>query len=254
LIGVFDLLTLAVAVVGYALGRSRGFAWQVSGLVTLVGGAICATVLSRPLGPLFGEGILGAFAAWVVIYAVIAICLYVLTLRFKGKLEDMEFDELDRRFGGLLGGFKALAAFGVVTLVAVPLSSGVERSVKGSVAGRALQATVHELRPLLPERIHDAFGPYLDRVEGDSDTEPSATPSPTTSPPAAPPSSPASPAPTRAPAPPVRQPSSAQASPTPRVSPLSPPPASSTPAAASPEVTDPFDPSQDPTDPLAPPR
>jgi hypothetical protein len=254
LIGVFDLLTLAVAVVGYALGRSRGFAWQVSGLVTLVGGAICATVLSRPLGPLFGEGILGAFAAWVVIYAVIAICLYVLTLRFKDKLEDMEFDELDRRFGGLLGGFKALAAFGVVTLVAVPLSSGVERSVKGSVSGRALQATVHELRPLVPERIHDAFGPYLDRVEGGSGSEAPESPTPVPTQPATPPASPTSPAPTRAPSQPARPPASAQASPTPRVSPLRPPPASPTPEAPPSEIADPFDPSQDPTDPLAPPR
>ena len=59
MIGVYDLLTLGVAVVGYAMGQSRGFAWQVSGLVTLIGGAVCATVLARPLGPVFGDGVLG---------------------------------------------------------------------------------------------------------------------------------------------------------------------------------------------------
>lgn len=188
MIGVYDLLTLGVAVVGYAMGQSRGFAWQVSGLVTLIGGAVCATVLARPLGPVFGDGVLGGFAAWIAVYAAVATSLYVLTLRFKDTLEEIEFDELDARFGGLLGGFKALAAFGVVSLVAVPLSQGVEGAVKGSVSGRGLRAVVHEARPLLPEPIHAAFGPYLDRVQGRGAARraPARAPAPTPASPAAP--------------------------------------------------------------------
>ena len=36
-VGVYDLLTLGIGFAGYTLGRSRGLAWQASGLVTLVG-------------------------------------------------------------------------------------------------------------------------------------------------------------------------------------------------------------------------
>ena len=203
--GVVDLLALAVAGIGYALGRSKGFAWQLSGLLTLLGGGFCATILSRPLAPACGGGLLGRFVAWIVVYALVAICLYVLTLRFRHRLKELELDELDRRFGGLLGGIKSLSMFALVLLVAVPLSPPVAKAVKGSFYGRALRGLVHELRALLPERIHEGFGPWLDVVDpalGPTQAQVTEPPPARPAPPAPPPPPP--PAPPPPPPPPPR--------------------------------------------------
>ncbi len=253
-LGIFDLVTVAVGTIGYLIGRSRGLVWQLSGIATLVVGGLSATVLARPLGAKLGAGpLLGPFAAWVIVYAVVAVCLYVLSLRLKHRIEELEFDELDKRFGGALGAFKGLAVFAVVTLIAVALSARVEAAVKGSASGQALRAIVHELRPLLPERVHEAFGPYLDPV-----TDPEPAPQPTA------PAEPAPPAPKPDPGParPVASGAAGAATP-PAPQPVNEPlppleypevplPAGPTPAAPA-EPDDPFDTSNDPPDPLAPP-
>jgi uncharacterized membrane protein required for colicin V production len=257
---VFDVVTLAVGAVGYALGRSRGLVWQASGLLTLVGGGLCATVLSRPLGRQFADGVAGRFVAWVVVYAVVAVCLYVLTLKFKNRIKELEYDELDRRFGGMVGVVKALAVFGLVTLVAAAVAPRLAERVKASISGQALRAVVHEARAALPDQIHDAFGPWLDAVDGPPPAAPSSTRWPETEPPvtterrlAAPPPAPPT-EPSTAPAP---TPAAREAGPARRVVPpvegddLRPPPPPPRPVV---EPVDPFDTSRDPPDPLAPPR
>ncbi len=262
-LGLFDAVTAGTALAGYTLGRSRGLAWQVCGLLTLLGGGCCATVLSRPLGPVFREGVAGQLLAWIVVYAVVAACLYVLTLKLKRRIDELEYEELDRRFGGLLGAVKALAAFGVVVVAAVSLSPGIGRAVKASASGQALRALVHELRPLVPEAMHDAFGPWLDAVEqGDA--------------PAATPARGAAPDDGLRAGPPARPTPEGPASEPPRVTPagagvttpagtgstrdrvaddgaVRPPPRRSPPPVG-PSPPDPFDPDALPPDPLSPPR
>lgn len=261
--GVFDVVTLAVGAVGYLLGRSRGLVWQASGLVTLVGGGVCATVLSRPLGQQFADGVAGRFVAWVAVYAVVALCLYVLTLKFKNKIKELEYDELDRRFGGLLGVIKALAVFALVTIVAAALGPRLADKVKASVSGQALRALVRELRPALPEQIHDAFGPWLDAVDAPAPADPAPTRWPDAE-------RPMTPTPERIVTAPTREAPPGEATSPPPAAPLSPPPPAadhdlrtprpwrpappSTPSPAPTQVPDPFDFSRDPPDPLAPPR
>lgn len=162
--GIFDVFVLMVAGIGYAIGRRRGLVWQVSGIVSLGLGALCATALARPLGREIGGGSLGQLAGWVGVYAAVAACFYALTLRMKHRIDELEWGELDRRFGGLLGAFKGSLAFTIVTIVAVSLSGSVEGAVKRSASGKVLRDVVHAARIVLPDRAHEAFGPYLDRV------------------------------------------------------------------------------------------
>ncbi|RMG10379.1 MAG: CvpA family protein [Planctomycetota bacterium] len=281
--GLYDLFVAVVAAFGYGIGRHRGLVWQASGLGTLLVGGLCASVLCRPLGPLFAENpVLGRFSAWIVVYALVAVCLYVLTLKLKHKIEELEFEELDRRFGGVLGACKGLCVFALLSLVGVGLSEGVAGAVRRSASGRVLGWVVHSLEPLLPERIHDAVWPYLEeRLPG-----PGAVPSARGTPPAAP---------RRSPTGPRRLPEPREVPP-PRSSPPRPAPAPSAPVgrlpagARAPEgvgapeagpdpvldyplvpdappvraaageapsqgsVGDPFDTREDPPDPLAPPR
>ncbi len=290
-VGVYDLLTLGIGFAGYTLGRSRGLAWQASGLVTLVGGGLCATALATPLGPVFAEGVAGRFAAWIVVYVAVATCLYVITLKFKHKLKELEYDELDKRFGGLFGAIKGLLVFAVITLVAAGLSQRIAGAVKRSACGLALRALVHEVRPALPEQVHDAFGPWLDPMDGGPGaTTPPAPRWPTDERSTRTESRPPQPATEQPSTPPTRP----QTPPTPPVKPITPPPpvagppgppttpgsrptqpprplpipieadwaeedpdadveAPSRPTRTS-SAPDPFDTSRDPVDPLAPPR
>jgi uncharacterized membrane protein required for colicin V production len=243
-IGVFDALTVAVAAISYGLGRKKGLVWQLSGVATLILGGICATVLARPVGALFGDGILTRFAAWVLVYALVAICLYVLSLKLKHRIEKLEFDELDQRFGGVLGAFKGLFAFGVLVLVASGISTNIATAVRESASGQALLVLVDELRPVVPERVASALFP------GEPSPTPAA-PQPDLDPtPAWAPET--QPQPLEEPQPPVREPAGPpawQEDPEPYQEPA--PEPREDPGRADP---DPWDSTGDPLDPLAPPR
>ena len=259
--GLFDLFTITVAVVGYLVGRHRGLVWQVSGVGTLALGGLCATILCRPLGTVFADGILGRFVAWVAVYVTVAICLYVLTLKLKGKIKELEFDELDKRFGGMAGSLKALIAFAVMTLIAVAISDGVRGAVKASATGRSLSYLVHEFQPLLPEKIHDAFGPYLDRVHPNAPNSSGQTTPKPERPVSQNPTPPVQRQPT---APPTKQPTPKQSTPQqpvpvrqpePSLPRLQPEPETEPREESTPvhdTAPDPFDTANDPPDPLAP--
>ena len=257
-LGLYDLLTLIVGAVGYGIGRKRGLVWQLSGIATLIVGGVCATILCNPLGPLIHDGLLGRFAAWIGVYAAVSICLYLISLRLKHRLEEAELDELDERFGGMLGVIKSMIAFGAVTMVAVGISDRIAGAVRRSASGRGLYVLVNELEPYLPEQIERALKGEEDPVAGGEGAAgpPAPTPSPSPAPPAErpgvsqPPSRPARPAPARQPAQPA--PSARPSRPEPAPEPLPDPTLEPEPE-PEPEP-DPFDPHQGPTDPLAPPR
>lgn len=244
-IGVFDAVTVAVAAISYGLGRKKGLVWQLSGVATLILGGVCATILARPVGALFGEGILVRFAAWVLVYALVAICLYVLSLKLKHRIEKLEFDELDQRFGGVLGAFKGLFAYGVLVLVASGISTNIATSVRESASGQALLVLVDELRPVVPERVASALFPGEPTpTPAAPEPEPAFDPTPTWAPEPAP-------EPVRE-EPPQREPAGPpawQEDPEPYRAPD--PEPGSDPGRADP---DPWDPTGDPLDPLAPPR
>jgi len=267
-VGLFDVVVIGVALVGYALGRARGLAWQISGLLTLLLGGVSATVLCRPVGALFSDGILGRFVGWIAVYLVVATALYVLTLSFREKLKEIEFDELDKRFGGVLGAVKALAVLAVITVIAVPLSPRVAKAVKPTLSGRVLGKVVVETRALFPERIPDTFAATDAPSESTAKAEP-PSPSPQRRPtqPSAhgqrgPSQPPANGQPTaRPPAPPARRPQPPAVDPDLHRAPNEPPrrafPQDETGGEDHVErdlTGDPFDTTADPTDPLAPPR
>ena len=247
-LGLYDLLTLIVGAVGYAIGRKRGLVWQLSGIATLIVGGVCATILCNPLGPMIHEGLLGRFAAWIGVYAAVSICLYLISLRLKHRLEEAELDELDERFGGMLGVVKSLIAFGAVTMVAVGISGRIAGAVRASASGKALYVLVHELKPYFPEQIDRALQGEDPAPREDAEAPPAApfAPRPTEAPP--------SPVPARV----ERREPPAERPPQPEVDPdlaLEPVPDPDPEPEPEPELQpDPFDPHQEPTDPLAPPR
>src|SRR4051812_24557155 len=103
MLGPYDVLVIAVLAVGWALGRAKGFAWQLSGIATLAVGFLAAAAGSSVVARLFPDAWpldVRRFAAWTAIYAAVTVAIYLLTLALQKKLKDLQLDDLDRRFGG----------------------------------------------------------------------------------------------------------------------------------------------------------
>jgi uncharacterized membrane protein required for colicin V production len=171
MLGPYDVLVLAVLAIGWVLGRAKGFAWQVSGIATLVLGFIAATAGSSSLAPFFPDTWpldLRRFAAWTAIYGGVSVVIYLITLALSKKLKELELDDLDRRFGGTLGAVKSGLALTVVSLVAVAGSERARTFVQRSLSGFALARVGSIARPLLPEKIAAALDRCLERIDPDA--------------------------------------------------------------------------------------
>jgi len=173
--GAYDLVVILALVLGYFVGRAKGFVWQLSGIATLALGYVAASALWRPVAAAFpGDwpADLRSFAAWAAIYAVVSIGVYLVSLKLEKRIRELEFEELDRRFGGALGAVKAGLLVLVCSLVAVAVSAKARDAIRVSPSGRVLARAGVALRFLLPDRVGDAMGECLKDMEPNPVAEP----------------------------------------------------------------------------------
>lgn len=168
MLGPYDVLVIVALALGWFAGRSKGFAWQVSGIATLFLGFVAAAAGAGSVAPFFPDAWpqdLRRYAAWTAIYASVSIAIYVATLALSKKLKQLELDELDRRFGGALGAAKAGLLVAALSLVAVAGSERAREFVQASSSGWLLAQVGTAARPLLPERIGKALDRSLERLD-----------------------------------------------------------------------------------------
>ncbi|MBI3725021.1 CvpA family protein [bacterium] len=198
MIGAFDLVVVVALVLGYLVGRAKGFLWQLSGILTLALGYVFAAALSRLVARAFPGSWpedLRSFAAWAAIYAVVSIGVYLVFMKLQKRIRELEFEELDRRFGGALGAVKAGLLVLVVSVVFVTASANARDVVRASPSGRLLARAGVTVRFLLPDRVGDKFGECLENLRPEPVAADAAKPAPAPAP------VPARPAPAPRPAP-----------------------------------------------------
>lgn len=175
-IAAFDLVVAALLCVAWFLGRRRGFAELAADIATIVLGGIGATVLSAPLAPLFGVvPPADRLLAWLAVYAAIALAISLAARSARKKLKEADLEDLDRRFGGILGVVEAAIGLAVMALVVAPWSMSLGAAIRASHAGGALATLARAVRPHLPERFATVFGPGIDAL-----APPPVTPTPIT--------------------------------------------------------------------------
>lgn len=160
---VFDLFVLIVLVISFALGRSKGFAWQVAGLASL----ICGDLAARRFGPLVVDKLglshpLSPFIGWVVIYILVAVSLYLTAWKFRKFLEKQDIDELDKHLGGVLGAVKGGLILALIVLFFATVSTWVRGKVMNTATGRAIAKAALVARNFLPPKTIEAIEPYAD--------------------------------------------------------------------------------------------
>lgn len=163
---------IVVAVIGYTVaGVLRGFVWELAIFCTLLFGLIMGKLLSYPLGmminPLVGNPPVSKTIGFFIAFLSVSVIFRVAASFAKAKIKQWEWEEADRKLGGVFGFLEAVLLV-MVVCTAVALYSRNWRGVHESFLGRkAVVAFCHILPSGMSAR---AFG-YLEEATETIQTE-----------------------------------------------------------------------------------
>lgn len=160
-ITIYDLIMLVLVLYAAWSGWSRGMAWQVAPIASLVLAYIFAVPLSITLAPRFGEPPLNRLFALVALYAAISLAVYLVVRSFRGSLEKLRLEEFDRHLGLILGGVKGVLFTIAITLGLVSLFPSIRPTILESESSTIAARILHTIYPILPTAAIEIIDPYL---------------------------------------------------------------------------------------------
>ena len=162
----YDILMLLVLVGAAAFGAWKGMAWQLASIASVVLSAIVALRFSGLLAPsLSAQEPWNQFLAMGILFAGTSLAVWI-SFRFVAKIIDrVKLKEFDRQMGALFGAAKGLLYCLILTFFAVTLSEGTRQRVLDSRSGYYAAVIVQKGTPMMPEKVRNALGKYIERLD-----------------------------------------------------------------------------------------
>ncbi|HEX3658766.1 MAG TPA: CvpA family protein [Pirellulales bacterium] len=183
----YDIAMLVVIVVATVFGASKGVAWQVTSLASLVASYFVAMRFSDVLAPyLSTQAPWNKFLAMLVLYLATSLAIWIVFRAVSRFIDRLKLREFDRQIGALMGAAKGMVWCVAITFFAVTLSADARAAVLRSRSGQCIATLIKRAKPIMPRELNEAVGPYLDQLKEQLESAP-----PPPAPPASPPSKPA---------------------------------------------------------------
>ncbi len=183
-----DTVILIAAVAAFVLGLIKGFVWQITRLITIVGGCLLANRYSGDLAPTVRrvfpslEEPVDRYIAYFVIFVAIALIVSLVAYLLRHVIESLQLGTYDRILGGGLGIVNGavllmLALLGIGALAERDILIGDEpfrKTVQGSQLLPPTHRFVRELTVLFPAELRQLADQALQ--EGERDLRPEGDP------------------------------------------------------------------------------
>lgn len=158
---IYDVIMLVLVLYASVTGWSRGMAWQVAPIASLVLGYVFAMPLSISVAPWFGQPPLNRLFALITMYCVISLAVYLLVRSIRESLEKLKLEEFDRHLGFVLGAVKGVLFTIALTLGLVTFFPSIRPTILQSESSTIAARILHTIYPILPTAAHDVIDPYL---------------------------------------------------------------------------------------------
>jgi membrane protein required for colicin V production len=162
----FDMILLLLLLLSYGLGFRKGVIWQLAGLGSLIVGHLAGRFIMPKLQPyIVEEHGLQHFGAWIGLYLLSAIAVYLVAWRFRKFLQKQELDELDKHLGGLLGLAKGGLLLTFLTLIAITISQNAHDRLLQTKSGPVVAKVAKIFKDYLPSETIKALEPFYAPTE-----------------------------------------------------------------------------------------
>ncbi len=163
---VYDIAMLVVLLGATILGAWKGMAWQLASLSSIFFSSVVALRFSSQLAPLVGaQEPWNRFVAMLILYLGTSLAIWLIFRLVAGMIDRIKLKDFDRQLGALFGAAKGVVLCIAITFFAVTLSKDARELALHSRSGHYISVIIDRASPVMPEEVHEVFGPYLDRLE-----------------------------------------------------------------------------------------
>lgn len=151
---VYDILMLCLIAMTTLRGSTKGIAWQLAGIASLVLCFIFATPLSAAIAPMVPlNPPLNRWAAMLGAYLLFSFGCFSIARMFRGAMENAKFEAFDKHLGALFGFVKGVTICFVITFFAVCMSDAAADYILRTNSGYIAARTMQQIEPMLPVEV-----------------------------------------------------------------------------------------------------
>lgn len=165
----YDFLMLFVLGGLTLYGFSKGMAWQLAYLSSLIASYFVAVKFSDRLAPMFGQQApLNKFAAMLAIYIGTSFAIWMVFRFVRRGIDQVKLQNFDRQMGAMIGAARGvLWCIGITFFAVTLLPAAQKQSVIGSQSGRYIAKFIDQADSIMPPEVHQVIGPYLQQLGGE---------------------------------------------------------------------------------------
>ncbi len=162
----YDLLMLAVLIFSAVFGAWKGMAWQLAALASLIVSTLVAIRFAAEVSPYIDVQEPWDYClAVLLLYVAVSLVIWLLFRMVADIIDRVKLKEFDRQIGALFGLAKGVLWCMLLTFFAVNLSDTARQAVLRSRSGYYAALLVHRGTPLLPDKVRDVLGHYIEQFD-----------------------------------------------------------------------------------------
>lgn len=163
----YDFLMIAILVGLTLYGYTKGMAWQVAHIASLIASYFVALNFADQFAPMFGQNApLNKFIAMLVIYIATSFGIWMLFRVVRGAIDSVKMEGFDHQMGALIGLARGVLWCVGVTFFAVTLLPQAQKEmIIGSQSGRYIAMLLDKTESVVPPEVHEVIGPVIERIE-----------------------------------------------------------------------------------------
>ncbi len=158
----YDILVGCILLFFLARGAARGLVWQLAGILGILLCITFAGTASKVIGPHINlPQPTNQWAVMFITYLLASLVAFGFARTLNGWIEKMEMKEYNRHLGAVFGLLKGALLVLIMTFMIVTFSQKSRDSLKDSRSARIAARMIHQLEPLVPDKMYAAVGKYI---------------------------------------------------------------------------------------------
>lgn len=163
----YDILMLGVMAIAIMRGYSKGLAWQISSIASIVASYFVAYRFKGRLAPHIElADPWRGLVAMMLLFVGTSLVIWFIFQRIRGGIEKAKLKDFDHQLGAIFGGVQGAAVCTAITIVALSfLAPGMSQTIVNSRSGGYIARLVSNSKVIIPQEVQQVVQPYIRRAE-----------------------------------------------------------------------------------------